>query len=115
MDNYVTRAEHKEFRCSIEEFNKRIDERDKRQDKRIELLEQNVEKFGALTLSVEKLAMNIEAMVKEQARQGERIEQLEQKPIKRMNAVGATVRTAVITALISCTVSALITWIVATV
>ncbi|HIT31125.1 MAG TPA: hypothetical protein IAC26_09815 [Candidatus Scatomorpha stercoravium] len=66
----ITRAEHNEFA-------KRLEEENRRQDKRIELLERSVREIGALTTSVEKLAMSVESMVKEQAKQGERLEALE--------------------------------------
>lgn len=58
MEDTITRAEH-------EEFSKRLEEWDKRQDRRIELLEESVRDMSALTTSVEKLATNIEGMVKE--------------------------------------------------
>ena len=70
MDTPLTRAEHEEFR-------RRLEEENRRQDRRIELLEENVQKLGSLTTSVEKLAISIESMVKEQERQGERLETLE--------------------------------------
>lgn len=70
MDTPITRAEHEEFR-------RRLEEENRRQDRRIELLEENVQKLGSLTTSVEKLALSIESMVKEQERQGERLETLE--------------------------------------
>lgn len=72
MDTPITRAEHEEFR-------RRMEEEHRRQDKRLELLEENVQKIGALTTSVEKLALSIESMVKEQERQGERLETLESR------------------------------------
>lgn len=70
MDTPITRAEHEEFR-------RRMEEQDRRQDKRIELLEDNVRELGALTTSVEKLALSVESMVKEQEKQGKRLEVLE--------------------------------------
>lgn len=70
MDTPITRAEHEEFKLRLEEENRR-------QDKRIELLEQNVEKMGSLTTSVEKLATNMESMLREQEKQGKRLETLE--------------------------------------
>lgn len=72
MDEPITRAEH-------EEFSRRIEECDRRQDKRLELLEENVREIGALTTSVEKLAQSVESMVKEQERQGKRLEALENR------------------------------------
>lgn len=70
MDTPITRAEHEEFR-------RRLEEENRRQDKRLELLEQNVREIGALTTSVQKLAISVENMVKVQERQGERLEALE--------------------------------------
>ena len=72
MDGPITRAEHEEFR-------RRLEEENRRQDKRLELLETSVQKIGALTTSVEKLALSIESMVKEQERQGSRLEMLESR------------------------------------
>ena len=67
MDSCITRAEH-------EEFTKRMEAEHTRQNRRIELLEENVERLGRITSSVERLATNIEGMLKEQERQGERLE-----------------------------------------
>lgn len=72
MDTPITRAEHEEFR-------RRIEEENKRQDKRLELLEGNTKQISALTTSVEKLALSIESMVKEQEEQGKRLVALESR------------------------------------
>lgn len=72
MDTPITRAEH-------EEFSRRIEDWERRQDKRLELLEENARDIGALTTSVEKLAQSVESMVKEQERQGKRLEALENR------------------------------------
>lgn len=70
MDEPISRAEHEEFSRRLEDWNKR-------QDKRLELLEENVREIGTLTASVEKLALSVQSMVKEQERQGQRLETLE--------------------------------------
>lgn len=70
MDEAITRAEHEEFSRRMEDWNRR-------QDKRLELLEENVREIGTLTASVEKLALSVQSMVKEQERQGQRLETLE--------------------------------------
>ena len=70
MDTPITRAEH-------EEFSRRIEDWERRQDKRLELLGENVREIGALTTSVEKLAQSVESMVKEQEKQGRRLDELE--------------------------------------
>ena len=60
MDTPITRAEHEEFRRAMEAENKRLADEDNRQNKRIEVLEENVRQIGALTTSVEKLALSME-------------------------------------------------------
>ena len=67
MENCIARAEH-------EEFAKRIDAENTRQNRRIEALEQSVDRFGRIASSVERLATNMEGMLKEQERQGERLD-----------------------------------------
>lgn len=88
MENGIARAEH-------EEFAKRIDAENTRQNRRIEALEQNVDRFGRIASSVERLATNMEGMLKEQERQGERLDKLEGKPGENWNTVVKTVLTAI--------------------
>ena len=100
MDNPIIRGEH-------EEFVKRIEEEQRRQDKRIEILEKAVEQNNALTISVEKLAINMENMIKEQAMQGDRLEALE----KRDGETWRTVKNYIITAVIGVIVGYIFTQI----
>lgn len=72
MDNPITRAEHEEFR-------RRIEEENKRQDRRLELLEHTVQQISDLATSVEKLAVSMEGMLREQEKQGTRLETLEDR------------------------------------
>ena len=72
MDGTITRAEH-------EEFCRRIDEENRRQNRRIELLEENEKHMRTLTAAVERMASNMESMLKEQERQGKRLETLESR------------------------------------
>ncbi|MCI8704081.1 MAG: hypothetical protein HFE60_07270 [Anaerotignum sp.] len=72
MDEVITRAEH-------EEFCRRIDEENRRQNRRIELLEEGEQRIATLTASVERLATSMESMLKEQERQGKRLETLESR------------------------------------
>ena len=67
MDTPITRAEHEEFR-------RRLEEENRRQDKRIELLEENTKRIETLNGTIGKLAANMEGMLKEQLRQGQRLE-----------------------------------------
>ena len=89
MDDAISRAEHEEFR-------KRLEEQNQRQDKRIALLEDNVRQIGALTTSVEKLALSMESMAKEQERQGVRIEVLEGRDGEMWRKVVSYIATAVV-------------------
>lgn len=66
----ISRAEH-------DEFARRQDEENKRQNKRLDAIEVTVREIGTLTTSVAKLAASMESMLKEQERQGERLETLE--------------------------------------
>lgn len=86
MENTISRAEHEEFR-------RRLEEENRRQDKRIELLEDNMRELNQLTASVGKLASSIESMVKEQEKQGRRLETLEGRDgamWRKIVAYGAT-------------------------
>ena len=89
MDTPITRAEHEEFR-------RRLEEENQRQDKRISLLEENVRQMGALTTSVERLAVSMESMVKEQEKQGKRLEVLEGRDGEMWRKIVGYVATAVI-------------------
>lgn len=89
MDESITRAEH-------EEFARRLEERDKRQDRRIEILEENTKQIGALTVSIEKLAQSVEAMVKEQEHQGKRLQTLENRDGEMWRKVVGYIVTAII-------------------
>ena len=89
MDTPISRAEHEEFR-------KRIDEENERQNKRISMLEKAVEQNQALTVSVERLAVNMENMLKEQEKQGKRLEVLEGRDGEMWRKVVGYVLTAIV-------------------
>lgn len=89
MDTPITRAEH-------EEFVKRMEDEDHRQNRRIEILEESVQQFTSLTASVEKLALNMENMLKEQEAQGNRLEALEDRDGEKWRTVTSYVMTTVI-------------------
>ena len=88
---YVGREEHTEFA-------KRIEDEQHRQNRRIELLEESVKQNTALTVSVEKLANNMESMANEQAKQGERLEALEGRDGEMWRTVVKYVLTAALNA-----------------
>ena len=88
MDSCITRAEQ-------EEFTKRMEAEHTRQNRRIELLEDDVERLGRITSSVERLATNMEGMLKEQERQGERLDKLEGKPGENWNGMVKSILAAI--------------------
>ena len=93
---YITRHEHEEFRRSMESENKRLEEENDRQNHRLNALEETVKQVAAISTSVEKLALNMENMLKEQVSQGKRLETLEGRDGEMWRKVVAYVVTAVI-------------------
>lgn len=93
MDTPITRAEHEEFR-------RRIEQEDHRQNRRIDMLENNVQQIGDIATSVEKMAVSLQSMVKEQEQQGKRLEALESRDGEMWRKVVGHVVTAVISIVI---------------
>lgn len=89
MENPITRAEHEEFR-------RRLEEENKRQDTRIGILEDSVRQIGALATSVEKLALSMQSMLKEQEKQGNRLEVLEGRDGEKWRKVMSYIATAIV-------------------
>lgn len=92
-NSFVLRKEH-------EEFARRQDDENHRQNRRIEVLETNVQKLGELMTSVEKLATNMESMLKEQEKQGARLETLEARDGEKWRKVASHIVTAVVGAVV---------------
>lgn len=89
MGEPITREEH-------EEFKRRLEEANHRQDRRIGLLEENVQQISDLTASVRELASSMKSMVKEQERQGSRLEALESQDGEMWRKVVGYIVTAVV-------------------
>lgn len=77
--DYISRHEHEEFRRSMEAENQRLEDENIRQNHRLNALEETVKQVAAISTSVEKLALNMENMLKEQVSQGKRLETLESR------------------------------------
>ena len=67
MDTPITRAEHEEVRRNMENEHKRL-------SKRIDSLESATKQIGSLVVLVERLAVSMESMAKEQKEQNEKLE-----------------------------------------
>ena len=96
MDTPITRAEHEAFSKLMESENKRLSDENDRQNKRLDLLEKNSKQLTMLATAVEKLALSIENMAKEQASQGERLEMMESRDGEKWRRVTGYVITTLI-------------------
>ncbi len=92
-DTNISRAEH-------EEFCRRLEEENARQNRRLEILEENVQQISSLATSVEKLAVSMEGMVKEQERQGKRLELLESRDGEKWRKIMGYIVTAIVGAVL---------------
>ncbi len=96
----ISREEHEEFRRLMDSENKRLKEENDRQNHRLELLEKNVQQISNLAASTERLALNMENMLKELEEQGKRLEVLEGRDGEKWRQVTGYVVTAVISVII---------------
>lgn len=92
-DEYISRNEHNAFASDV-------DHEQTRQNKRIEALEVTVRQINDLTLSVQKLAINMEHMLVNQTEQNKRLEELENRDGEKWRSISMYVLTAVVGAVI---------------
>lgn len=86
---YITKELH-------DETIRRIDDENDRQNARLSALEQGLKEVNKITLSIERLTANIEAMTDEIKKQGSRLDEIEQKPAKRWDAVVGAIITGIV-------------------
>ncbi len=96
MDTAISRAEHEEFRRLMESENARLEEENDRQNHRLAVLEKSVQQISNLAASTEKLATNMENMLKVQEQQGKRLETLEGRDGEMWRKVTGYIITAVV-------------------
>ena len=89
MDTPITRAEHEEFRRTMDSEHKRI-------SRRMDALEEETKQIRKLATSVERLAVSMESMSREQKEQGEKLEKLEERDGELWRKVTGYVITTVI-------------------
>lgn len=89
MDELIMRAEYEEFKARIEQGHTL-------QNERISNLENDVREIKTLTANVERLALSMENMMREQEKQGERLEKLESRDGEMWRKVIGYVITAII-------------------
>lgn len=102
MDNPMSRNEHQQFH---KEFAERIDAENARQNRRLELMEKSINHLNDLTVSVEKMAVNMANMLEEIKKQGERLEDLEKEPLETSKQI----KLAIITSVAGTVVGAIVT------
>ena len=93
MDDAISRAEHEEFR-------RRLEAEDGRLNKRLSIVEEDLKNIKELTASVEKLAVNMENMMKIQEKQGKRLETLENRDGEMWRKVVGYALTAIASAVV---------------
>lgn len=106
MDNPMNRNEHNEIHS---EFARRIDAENERQNARINVLEKNITHINDLTISIEKMEVNMSNMLEELKKQGERLEKLEKEPAETYSQVKQAIITTVVGIVVGGIVTALIT------
>lgn len=89
--DYVTRIE-------FEERGKRIDDENNRQNHRLDKLEKIADQLTDMAASIKTMAVTMQGMQKEQERQGQRLEKIEQEPADKWNKIVSTVITVLVTA-----------------
>ena len=92
-DEYLRRYEHQEFARGV-------DREQVRQNKRIADLEATVRQINDLTLSVQKLAINMENMLVNQTEQSKRPGELENRDGEKWRSISMYVLTALIGAVL---------------
>lgn len=106
MDNTIGRTEHDGIH---KEFAERIDAENARQNRRLDILEKSINHINDLTISIEKMAVNVANMLDELKRQGERLEELEKEPAETYNQV----KQAIITTIVGIAVGGIATALIA--
>lgn len=101
MEDTISRKEH-------EEFARRIDAENERQNRRIALLEENGQHITSMTVSIEKMAVNMENMLAEQKKVSERLEKLEEEPAEAHKQIRLAVMTAIVSTVVGATVTAIL-------
>lgn len=88
-EDFINRHEH-------DEFVKRMEQEHKDMNARIKDLETEVKEVTELTISINNLALSVDAMAKEQKKQGEQLESLKARDGERWRTVTGYVITAII-------------------
>lgn len=100
MSDFIGRREH-------DEMLKRMDDEHKRLGKRIEIVERKAEENAELIIAVHELTTTVKMMQEEQKKQGERLKNLEEVPVKKWNSLTTALITGIVSVVIGVVVGAL--------
>lgn len=101
MDNPVTHRELGQFRDLMEAENELLRQENDRQNHRIGILEDSIREISNLAASTEKLAANMENMLKVQEQQDKRLEQIEGRDGEKWRKAVAYIGTAILGAVLA--------------
>ncbi len=101
MDNPVTHRELDAFSQLMESENERLKEENDRQNHRIGILEDSIREISNLAASTEKLAANMENMLKVQEQQSKRLEQIESRDGEKWRKAMVYIGTAILGAVLA--------------
>lgn len=101
MDTPISRAEHEEFRRLMESENGRLKEENDRQNHRLAILEKSIQQISNLAASTEKLAVNMENMLKVHEQQSKRLETLEGRDGEKWRKAITYIGTAILGAVLA--------------
>lgn len=101
MDNPVTHRELESFKELMESENKRLAEEDGRQNHRISALEGSVREISNLAAATQRLADNMENMLKVQEQQSQRLAQIESRDGEKWRKAMAYIGTAILGAVLA--------------
>lgn len=96
MDTPISRAEHEEFRRTVEAQVEKLEAEDTRLNKRVTELESDNHQITELTISVQKLTDNIEHMRQLQEDEGKRLSAIEGRDGKMWRTVLSHIATTVV-------------------
>ncbi len=100
MDNPITRAEHEEFRRTVNAEFETLTAENARQNHRLEKLESVTDQINKLAMSVQELAQSVKAMSETQAKEDDRLKALEDRDGQKWRDALKIVGTAVAGALV---------------
>ena len=101
MDNPVTHRELEQFKELMESENDRLKEENDRQNHRIYNLEESIKEISNLTAATQKLADNMENMLKVQEQQSNRLAQIESRDGEKWRKAMAYIGTALLGAVLA--------------